>query len=518
MHGGFRVSPKIRKQIERRKREVARRLDKNDNRGCDQPIMTASNIHYEIADRTRATAAGGIGAIHLLVKKLGLDEAIDRSLGLLKFHLPYFESDHVLNIAYNLLAGGTRLEHLELLRSNQAYLDALGARRIPDPTTAGDFCRRFDTPDIYCLQNVFNATRLKVWRLQPKSFLDEAIIDADGTMVETTGECKLGMDINYKGQWGYHPLVLSLANTGEPLFVVNRSGNRPSHEQAAWYFDRSIELCRKAGFKKITLRGDTDFTQSERLDRWDEDGVGFIFGIDATDKLYEIAENLPLEAWKALDRRVKRQVKTAPRRRPENVKQQIVEERGYEDIRTAKEYVAEFTYQPGKCKKAYRVVVVWKELEIHKGQGELFDKRDRCFFYITNIKDKPAEEVVYGAHDRCNQENLHAQLKGDVCSLTAPVDNLLSNWAYMVMGSLAWSLKAWSALILPEEGRWEEKHREEKYKLLRMEFATFRHAIMNIPAQIVRTGRKIVFRLLAWNPWQHVFFRLLDQFKQPLKC
>ena len=105
-HGGFRVSPKIRKKIEQRKRRIARRLDKQDNRGCDQPIMTASNIHYEIADRTRATAAGGIGAMHLLVRKLGLDEAINRSLGLLKIHLPYHDSDHVLNIAYNLLAGG----------------------------------------------------------------------------------------------------------------------------------------------------------------------------------------------------------------------------------------------------------------------------------------------------------------------------------------------------------------------------------------------------------------------------
>src|SRR5271167_5001638 len=168
-HGGFRVSPRIRKQIERRKREVARRLDKNDNRGCDQPIMTASNIHYEIADRTRATAAGGIGAIHLLVKKLGLDEAIDRSLGVLKIHLPYFDSDHVLNIAYNLLAGGTCLEHLELLRQNEAYLDALGARRIPDPTTAGDFCRRFHATDIETLQDIFNDVRQGVWRKQTDS-------------------------------------------------------------------------------------------------------------------------------------------------------------------------------------------------------------------------------------------------------------------------------------------------------------------------------------------------------------
>ena len=227
------MNTKIRKQIERRKRRIARRLDKNDNRGCDRPIMTASNIHYEIADRTRATAHGGIGAMHLLAKKLGLDQAIDGHLGLLKIHLPYHDSDHVLNIAYNLLAGGTCLEHLELLRSDEAYLDALGARRIPDPTTAGDFCRRFDAADIFRLQAIFNATRLKVWRQQPKAFFEEAILEADGTMVETSGECKQGMDINYKGQWGYHPLVLSLANTGEPLFVVNRSGNRPSHEQAA---------------------------------------------------------------------------------------------------------------------------------------------------------------------------------------------------------------------------------------------------------------------------------------------
>jgi hypothetical protein len=513
------VSPRIRQEIERRKREVARRLDKNDNRGCDQPVMTASNIHYEIADRTRATAAGGIGAIHLLVRKLGLVEAIDRSLGLLKIHLPYHDSDHVLNIAYNLLAGGTCLDHLELRRKDAAYLDALGARRIPDPTTAGDFCRRFDAVHIDRLQELFNATRLKVWRQQPKEFFKEAVIDGDGTMVETTGECKEGMDINYKGQWGYHPLVISLANTGEPLFVVNRSGNRPSHEGAAEYFDRCIEICRQAGFEKIRLRGDTDFTQTARLDGWDEDGVKFVFGIDATTKLYELAGELPPSAWETLVRRPKYEVRTEPRQRPENVKQQVVEAREFEDIRLVKEHVAEFSYRPVKCKKEYRVVVVWKDLDIYRGQKKLFDK-ETCFFYISNEKeeDKPQEEVVFEANDRCNQENVLAQLKGDVRSLTAPVDSLLSNWAYMVMASLAWSLKAWTALALPEDGRWAEKHRAEKSKLLRMEFSTFRQAMMNIPAQIVRTGRKIVFRLLSWNPWQHVFFRLLDQLNRPLRC
>jgi hypothetical protein len=501
----------------RRKRRIARRLDKHDNRGCERPIMTAANIHYEIGDRVRATAQGGIGAMHLLVKKLGLDRAIDRGLGLLKIHQPYHDSDHVLNIAYNLVAGGTCLEHLELLRHDEAYLDARGARRIPDPTTAGDFCRRFDEAALFRLQQIFNATRVKVWRQQPPSFFDEAVLDADGTMAETSGECKQGMDINYKGQWGYHPLVISLASTGEPLFVVNRSGNRPSHEQAAAYFDRSIALCRQAGFRQIRLRGDTDFTQTAHLDRWDDDGVKFVFGIDATETLYEIAGNLPPDAWKTLVRRTKYTVQTKPRRRPENVKQQVVEAREFEDIRLVREHVAEFRYQPAKCRRAYRVVVVWKELEVHRGQQRLFDD-ERCFFYITNDEEKPAEEIVFDANGRCNQENLLQQLKSDVRSLTAPVDNLLSNWAYMLMGSLAWSLKAWTALLLPEDGRWQQRHREEKQKLLRMDFSTFRAAMIRIPTQILSTGRRIVFRLLAWNPWQHVFFRLLDQLRRPLRC
>jgi len=512
------VKTKIRQKIEQRKRRIARRLDKGNPDGCERPIMTASNIHYDIGGRVQATAAGGIGAIHRLVQKLGLAEAIDRHLQLLHMHLPYHESDHVLNIAYNLLAGGACLEHLELLRSDAAYMDLLGARRIPDPTTAGDFCRRFRFADIIGLMEVFNATRPKVWRQQPKAFFRRAIIEGDGTLVETTGECKQGMDISYKGVWGYHPLLISLANTGEPLYIVNRSGNRPSHEYAAIYFNRAIGLCRRAGFKKILLRGDTDFTQTEHLDRWDDAGdVQFIFGIDAMPNLYEIVENLPETAWKELKRPAKYEVQTEPRRRPENVKEQVVREREFDNIRLVKEHVAEFIYRPAKCKRAYRVVVVWKDLEVSRGQQKLFDD-SRCFFYITNDWQTPAAEIVFSANDRCNQENHVQQLKSGVRALCAPVDNLTSNWAYMVMAALAWSLKAWSALLLPEEGRWAERHQEEKRKLLRMDFATFRRAMVNVPAQVARTGRQIVCRLLSWNPWQHVFFRLLDQLARPLRC
>ena len=361
-----------------------------------------------------------------------------------------------------------------------------------------------------------NQVRLKVWSRQSKSFFDEAFIDADGTMVETCGECKQGMDINYKGQWGYHPLIVSLANTGEPLYLMNRSGSRPSHEHADLFFDRAISLCQRAGFRKVTLRGDTDFTQTEHLDRWNAAGVRFVFGIDAMANLYEKAENLAKGAWRRLHRKPRR-AKPPLRRRPPNVKETVIEEREFKNIRLQREHVAEFRYSPTKCKQEYRVVVVRKDLEVTQGQLKLFDD-ETCFFYITNDFSSTAAEIVLLANGRCDQENLIQQLKNGVRAVTAPVDNLVSNWAYMVMASLAWSLKAWTALHLPENGRWQEKRRDEKRRLLRMDFVTFRRCIMQVPAQIARSGRQVVCRLLAWNEWQPVFLRFIEQLRLPMRC
>ena len=497
-------------QLIRRKRRITRRIENKPGVERHQPMMTASNIHYEIAEKVRGIAPGGIGAIHLLSQQIGLVRAIDENLHLLKRHLPYHESDHVLNIAYNLLAGGSRLEHLEVRRNDEVYLDALGAERIPDPTTAGDFCRRFAEADVVRLMDAFNEARLRAWKEQPADFFEHAYIDADGTLAPTSGWCKQGVDIAYNGVWGYHPLVISLANTSEPLFLANRSGNRPSHEDAHLYLDRAIAVCRRGGFRKITLRGDTDFTQTRHLDRWDADGVGFIFGIDARANLVDLAERLPSDAYGLLERPPRYPVKTLPRSAREDHRTPIVVARQFETIRSLGEEVAEFDYRPVACKTAYRVVVLRKKLAIEKGQMRLFEE-DRYFFWITNDRTTPASEVVLLANDRCDQENLIAQLKGGVKALAMPAGDLVSNWAYMVMASLAWSLKAWAALVLPEGGRWGEKYRAEKRSLLRMEFSTFCVAMIQVPCQIVRGARRIVYRLLSWNPWQGVFLRLVER-------
>jgi len=421
--------------MQKKKKRIQNRLRKKNWKAQNKPMFKGGNIQYDVSEKVRALDAGGIGLMHNMVCRIGLDKAIDRELKLLKVHLPYFESDHVLNIAYNILSGGTCLQDIELHRNDEVFLDALGVQRIPDPTTAGDFCRRFEVEDIERLQNVFNEIRSKVWREQEESFFEEAFIEGDGTIAPTTGECKEGMDMSYKGLWGYHPLLISLANTQEPLFLVNRSGNRPSHEGAAELFDQAIELCHKAGFKKITLRGDTDFTQTAHLDRWDQEDVRFVFGIDARKNLVNIADNVKESDWTPLERSAKDKIKTKPRKRPENVKERIVVEREYENIKLQSEHVAEFSYSPTKCKKTYRVVVLRKNLSIEKGENLLFD-RILYFFYITNDKESSQASIVFESNARCNQENLIDQLKNGVRSLNMPVDNLLSNWAYMVMASL----------------------------------------------------------------------------------
>jgi len=428
--------------------------------------------------------------------------------------MPYHESDHVLNLAYNALCDGTCLQDLELRRLDEVYLDALGAQRIPDPTTAGDFCRRFSAADVHTLIDVFNCVRQRVWARQPASFFDLARIDMDGTLVETLGECKLGMDIAYNGIWGYHPLVVSLANTGEILSILNRSGNRPSHEGAAAEVDRALRVCLEGGFRKVLLRGDTDFSQTKHLDRWSADPrVQFLFGLDQSWAKHVSADDLPVTAWQTLNRPARYQVKTQPRQKPARVKEPIVRAREFENKRLVSEEVAEMPYRPTACKNTYRLIVVRKNLSVEKGGVWLFDNYV-YFYYLTNDWTSSPATIVFEANQRCNQENLHAQLKGGVRALTAPVDNLESNWAYMVMNGLAWNLKAWFALWPTEgPGRHIGRHQKDKETILGMEFKTFLNAFISMPCQIIHTGRRLIYRLLSWNPWQRTFFRTIAQLR-----
>jgi hypothetical protein len=229
----FQVTAKLHQRLRNRKRRSQRRLRKKPWDEQRRRLFRDRNVHYDRAAKSRGLRWAGLGVFQLLVQRLARDDASDAPLQLLKRHVPLFESDHILNLTDNLLVGGKTINDLERLRHNETYLDLLGAQRLPDPTPAGDFLRRFDSDDLDTLMDVINDKRLLVWRQRPEAFLARAVLEAEGSIVETTGECQQGLDLSDDGRWGYHPLLLSLANTQAVLFVLNRSGNRPSHEGAA---------------------------------------------------------------------------------------------------------------------------------------------------------------------------------------------------------------------------------------------------------------------------------------------
>jgi len=489
------VSRTYRKILRNRKARIEQRLAPKNWEEQPRPMFQASNIHYEMAERIQGVNCGGIGAMHLLAQRVGLVEEIDRDLKLLKIHLPYHESDHVLNIAYNVLAGGVCLEDIEQRRQDENFLNGLEAQRIPDPTTAGDFTRRFEEADILILQECINRARLKVWQVQPEGFLQEAFIDVDGTIAPTYGECKEGMGLSYKGQWGYAPLIVSLANTKEPLYLVNRPGQAASHSGSVEWIERAVKLVKPVA-GKLTIRGDTDFTHTAHLDRWDEAGVQFILGMDAHPKVVQLAEELPASAWQRLERLPKYEILSEPRQKAFRYKEQIVIEKEFRNQVLVGEDIAEIEYQPLKCQKKYRLVIVRKNLSVQKGERALLDEI-KYFFYITNRKDK-AHKIVGLANGRCDQENVIEQLKNGVHAMGMPVQDLLSNWAYMVMAALAWSLKSWYGLLMPR--------RERGLELVKMEFRRFLNVIMLLPCQIVRTARRVIYRVLGYNTWLGDFF------------
>jgi len=452
--------------------------------------------------KNNSSTLGGFISILNIVKRSNIKNIINEKLDILKKKIKYNESDFILSMAYNFLSGGKTINELDILKEDQAFLSLTNMKDIPDPTTFSDFCRRFNENDIDNLMDLINEARINIW----KNNLNEEIarIDADGSFVPTKAETAEGIEYSgHKRDWGYHPCVISLGNTNEALYILNRGGARPSHEGAAAYLDKAADLCMRSGcFKKIMFRGDTDFSQTAYLDAWDDKGYSFVFGYDAMKNLNKKADEISADKWIKLERE-----KTSENKeKKQTYKRSKIIEKGYKNKELIQEFYSEFEYKPNKCNNTYRMVVLKKIIKISEGIEELFPEVI-YFYYITNIKDKDAIEIIKEANQRCNQENLNAQLKSYKC-LHAPLKDLNSNWAYMVIASLSWNIKIWVGILA---NFYSEKGQKNvsmfKKRIISMEFRTFVNNIIKSPCIVYESCKKTVVKILRRSRWDEFLIK-----------
>ena len=444
------------------------------------------------------TAYGGLALAHDLAMRLQLDHDLNRSLSLLKLHVPYFESDHVLTHVYNLFVGGNCIEDIGHVQHSEAIKNLLGACRIPDPTTAGDFLRRFGPRDLEALQAVIDRARQKVWRKLPRRQRKVATIDLDSTIKEVYGACKQGADFSYDHRWSYHPLLVTLAETNEPLRTINRPGNTFSGKGAAGVLGEVLPVVRPH-FGEVFVRGDSGFYSLEVMAACQAGGARFAVVMDDRAAVRQKAENLPEEAWKPFRMHpaaARKRPGTAQRRRKRTRHlRRIRRQRGGKISRISHQWVAEFTYRHAWRGKGrdhglgghpLRVVVRRQRVEASKGEQRLFT--EYCYrFVITDIPRSrmTAAEVVRFTYGRCDQENAIEQLKNGIGALRMPTGELLANYAFLMAGQLAWCLRAGlSLLALPTP-------------TLRWQWNWFRHAFVYVPAKITHSARRAVVYVTA---------------------
>ncbi len=439
--------------------------------------------HLHVSEeRGEATAYGGLSLASAVVRSLGVPRALDEALSLLRSHRPFTESDHVLTHVYNLFIGGTCIEDIGHLQASEPVRRMLGAARIPDPTTAGDFLRRFDAESLRALDGAIDAAQENVWRRRyGRKQADRAIVDLDSHVHPVYGDQKEGADFSYKGPLAYHPLVISLAETQECLRLINRPGNTPSAEGVESHLTELFPLLLRR-FRQVVVRGDSAFCKQALFEVCEAHGQYFAVVSPIQTNFEALADALPESAWKPYRGPGERAHRTPPpaqrRKRRPNLRRRLARARGKHDLRLERQWVAEIPYRPQRSGTTYRLVIRRQRIEEHH-QGHLFELW-RYRYGMTNLPPSTStREVVDLTYQRCDQENVIEQLQHGIAGMRMPTGGLISNAAYLTCARLAHNLKAWLAqLALPRETmRWEWKR--------------FRHAFVYVAARVLRQSRQI---------------------------
>jgi hypothetical protein len=461
-------------------------------------VMRHPLLHLEGDPRGEITHYGGLVLAQQFVRRFGVAQQLDNALTLFKRHAPYYESDHVLALAYTLYADGRCLEDQAALQGSEAVRRLVGACRIPDPTTAGDFLRRFKTAQsLEQLSRVIDEVQEAVWlklartvrRRRKKHEL--ALVDLDGHIKPLYGVQKEGADFSYDRRWSYQPLVVSLGGSGECLKVVNQPGSARSSDAAAKAIKEVLPRVMRH-FRNALVRGDTDFDRSDVFNAAIEEGAYFAIGGRVHPNRAALVERIAEENWKPFVPRAEREERSGSSRhgRTPNYRRQKAAERGYRRLRTVKQWVSEIAYQPHGLGAACRMIVRRILIEETDGQGALFS-HFRYRLVLTNLpRSYTARQIIDLTYQRCDQENVIEQFGQGIAGWRMPVAEFRGNSAWLEIARLAWNLGKWIAQVaLPSE-------------VVRWEWKRFRRHFVYIAAKVLKSGRRLVVRLAG----SHRFF------------
>jgi len=465
----------------------------------DEPVLGLPKLHLEVDQRSEVTAHGGLVLAAQLVSLLRMPKSLDEHVHVLKRHLPYHESDHVLAQALSLYCGGTCLEDMAVLQQNEASLRILGGCRFPDPTTGGDFLRRFDEGtnpgSLEGLRAANDEIQTRAWRRvkrrrqRGKGKDGWIVVDVDGHWEETTGVQKEA-DFDRHGEWGYLPLAVTLAETQEVLAVRNRIGIQRSSTGAAKVVRDALARVKTHLGKKVLTRADSDFDREDMRQACEEEASHFAFVGRELRNRPGIAESIPERDWRRFRTRVDRMRSEQrkkpgyrPRAKKTNLRKAKAAERGWTELELVKQWVAEVPYTYGNQTKPVRLVIRRQLIEHRQGQLTLFTNY-RYRYVVTNLpKSWTAVDVIDATYQRCDQENIIEQLGSGIAAWRMPVAELAGNRAWLEIARLAWNLGKWVCqLSLPAE-------------VVRWEWKRFRQAYVIVPAQVLRRSAQIWIRV-----------------------
>ena len=471
----------------------------------DRPVARLPKLHVEVDQRTRVTRFGGLSLAAQITRLLKIPQILDRHVHVLKRHLPYHESDHVLAQAFSLYCGGTCIEDMAHLQHDEPLLDLLGACRLPDPTTGGDFLRRFEFDEnpraLWDLQRANDEIQTKAWerikkkqrqrrRRGRKKAETWTTVDMDGHLEETTGSQKEA-DFSRKGKWSYQPLAISLGETGEVLALRNRLGSVPACSAASVVLQGCLQRVKGVFGKRVLTRADSEFDRADVRQACEAEGTYFALVGREFKNRPGIAEGVPEEDWSPFRTRAararserKRAPGYRPRRKKVDLRQARVAEKGWEELVLLQQWVTEVSYVPAEDpSKTYRLVIRRQLIDHRQGQQTLFTEY-RYRYVVTNLPESwSTADVIDATYKRCDQEKVIQQLGAGVSAWRMPVAEFDGNSAWLEIARLAWNLGKWVAqLALPAE-------------VVRWEWKRFRLAFVLVSAQVVNKGRRLWLRL-----------------------